>query len=128
MKYAELITKDYPILVSKTNPIDPTTAEIDEFFSEIEKFLDSTQGPYVFITYSEESKFISSDARIHIGKQAERITAKFKDRTKGSIIVAGGVMANMMLKAIALVYKPLQENIIVKSLDEAYIKAKELLS
>ncbi len=127
MKYGELITKDYPIIVSKTNPIDPTVAQVDEFFNEIEAYLNTTTGPYVFVTYTEESKFISSDARIHIGKKSEEVTAKFKTRNKGSIIVANGIMATMMLKAISVVYKPLKDTIIVKTLDEAFEKAKEIL-
>ncbi|MBY0427512.1 MAG: hypothetical protein K2Q22_17885 [Cytophagales bacterium] len=127
MKYAELDTSNYPIVISKTNPIDPSPQQIDEYFNEIETYLDNTSGSYVFISYSDESKFISSEARIHIGKLAGKLTEKFKSRNKGSIIVSNGVVAQMMLKGISLVYKPLQDNIIVKSLDEAKVKAKELL-
>jgi hypothetical protein len=128
MNYGELITKDYPIVLTKTNPIDPTMEEIDDFFKEIEVFLDTTTGPYVFISYSEKAVFISSEARIRIGHHAKRLTEKYGIRNKGSIIVSNGVIASVMLKAISLVYKPLQDNIIVSSLDEAFTKAKELLS
>lgn len=128
MKYGELITKDYPIVVTKTNPIDPSIAQIDEYFAEIEHFLDSTTGPYVFISYSDKSVFISSDARIQIGKLASKLTDKYGTRNKGSIVVGNGVIATMMLKAIAVVYKPMKDNIVVNTLDEAFIKAKELLA
>lgn len=127
MKYAELITKDYPIIVSKTYPIDPSISDINEFFNEIEQYLDSTSGPYVFISYSEKAVFISSEARIHLGQKAGLITEKFKSRNKGSIIVSGGPIGAMMLKGISLVYKPLRESIIVANLDEAFAKAREIL-
>lgn len=127
MKYGELITKDYPIVLTVTNPIDPTPAQIDEYFKEVETFLDSQTGPYVFISHSEKAVFLSSEARIQIGKEAGRLTQKYGDRNKGSIIVSNGVVAAVMLKAIALVYKPLKDNIIVSSLDEAYEKAKGIL-
>lgn len=128
MKYGELITKDYPIVVTKTNPIDPSIAQIDEYFAEIEHFLDGTTGPYVFVSYSEKSVFISSEARIRIGEQASKLTQKYGARNKGSIIVGNGVIATMMLKAISIVYKPLKENIVVNTLEDAYTKAKELLA
>ncbi|HTF80728.1 MAG TPA: hypothetical protein VL947_03350 [Cytophagales bacterium] len=127
MKYGELITNEYPIVITKTNPIDPTIEEIDDFFNEVEKFIDSTTGPYVFISYSEKAVFISSEARIRIGHHASRLTEKYGARNKGSIIVSNGVIATVMLKAISVVYKPLKENIIVSSMAEAYTKAQELL-
>lgn len=128
MKYGELITKDYPIIVTKTNPIDPSIAQVDEYFAEIEHFLDSTTGHYVFISYSDKSVFISSDARIRIGNLATKLTEKYNTRNKGSIIVGNGVIATMMLKAISVVYKPLKETIVVNSMDDAFAKAKELLA
>jgi hypothetical protein len=128
MKYGELITKDYPVILGKTFDIDPTIADLDEYFDAIDKYLESTSGPYVFISTSEGARYMSSETRIHIGKQAGKLTEKYRDRNKGSIIVTNGVMAAMMLKAIALVYKPLKDNIIVKSLDDAYVKAKEIMA
>lgn len=127
MKYGELITKDYPIVVTKPNPIDPSRAQIDDYFKEIETFLDSQTGPYVFISHSEKSVFLSSEARIHIGAKANSLTEKYGDRNKGSIIVSNGMVAAIMLKAIALIYKPLKYTIIVSSIEEAYDKAKSLL-
>ena len=127
MNYSELDFSQYPIILSKTNPIDPTVQQVEDYFTTLDKMLEATSGPYVFISYSDEAKFISSDARIQIGKWAGKLTDKYKARNKGSIIVTNGVLGQMMLKGIALVYKPLQDNIIVKSLDEAMVKAKELL-
>lgn len=127
MKYGELITKDYPIILSKTNPIDPTPQQIEEYFKDVDDYLSTTTGSYVFISYSDKSVFISSEARILIGKKAGELTAKYNDRNKGSIIVTDGLVGQMMLKAIALVYKPLKDNIIVSSLDEAFKKAREIL-
>jgi hypothetical protein len=129
MRYADFITKDYPILISKTYPIEPTVADLDEYFNAIDVYLETTSGPYVFISYSEgEAKFLSAEARIHIGKKAEYLSEKYKERNKASIIVTKGIMANMMLKAISIVYKPLKDSTIVTTLEEALEKAKEILN
>lgn len=127
MRYGELITKDYPIVLTKPNPIDPSIEEVDEYFEHMENFLDSTQGPYVFISHKEKASFISSESRTHIGNQAIRIATKYGTRCKGSIIVANGVIATLMIKAIATVYTPLKNMLVVSTIDEAYAKAKELL-
>lgn len=127
MKYAELITKDYPIIVAKTYPIDPSKEDLDAYFEEVEQFLDSTTGPYVFISYREKTVFISSEARKYIGEKAIRLNAKYSDRVMGTIVVTQGIIAAMMVKTISAIYKPLKESIIVSSLDEAFSKAKQLL-
>ncbi|MFQ3575431.1 MAG: hypothetical protein SNJ77_03245 [Cytophagales bacterium] len=127
MKYAELITKDFPIILIKTNPIDPTPQQIEEFFKEVDDYLSQTEGDVVTISWNEKAVFISSEARILIGKKANEITEKHKTRTKASIIVSEGMVAQMMLKAIALVYKPMKDAIIVSKLEDGYKKAKEIL-
>ncbi len=127
-KYGDVDGTRYPIIVTKTYSIDPTDAEIEEFFGNLETFLNATEGPYVFVSYTEgAARFISSEARIKIGKMANSISEKYEKRNKGSIIVMNGVIASMMLKAISLVYKPLKDSIIVSSLDEANKKATILL-
>lgn len=128
MQYGELITKDYPIILTKPNPIDPSIEEIEEYFDEMEKFLDSTTGPYVFISHKEKATFISSEARIHIGNLASKLTEKYGNRSKGSIVVANGTIATLMIKAISMVYTPLKNTIIVSTLEEAYVKARQLLA
>lgn len=127
-KYGEFNLDEYPIIVSKTYPIDPTIEVIDKYFDELDKILQNTTGSYCFISYSDEAKFISSDARIHIGKRALGITEKYKHRNKASFIVSNGVVSQLMLKAIAIVYKPLKDSIIVASLDEAKAKAAAILN
>lgn len=79
--------------MSKTNAIDPSIAQIDAYFDEMDTLIRQHSRPYVFVSYSEDSVYISSEARIHIGKRASLITEKYKDRNKGSIIVSNGMIA-----------------------------------
>ncbi|MDX2191125.1 MAG: hypothetical protein SFY32_14785 [Bacteroidota bacterium] len=128
MKYAELVTHNYPIVIINLNPIDPTSQEIEDFFNELEVFMDSTTGPYVFVSYNKEFKYLSSQARLEIGTRANKLNKKYAGRKLADIVVINGLLSGLVLKSLTVIYKPLKDAIIFSTLEEGIQKAKEILS
>lgn len=128
MKYYNIDDGNYPIITVKTFPVDPSVEDINEMFSLLEKTIESHQGPYVCVSYNVGTKFISSEARIQMGKHVARLATKFKNRDLGTILVVQGNVAQLILKAIALVYAPLKDYTITKDLQEGMRIAQQRLA
>lgn len=126
-KYGDFYLDEFPIIVSEVYPINPTIEAVDEYFDRLDEILGSFDGPYCFIAYGKDPKFVSSDARIRLAKRATEITNKYRYRSKGDYLVNSGVISQLLLKAIGTIYKPLKDTIIVNTLEEALTAARKNL-
>lgn len=127
-KYYTLDTSQLPIVICKLHPVEPTIDDFHQMFDDMEEVFANSTGPIVNITDNTEgTNWLSSQMRIAIGKRLEQLNAKYFDRNLAAVMVFHSPMARIMLKGVNLVVKHQTPQYIVKTMDEAILKAKEIL-
>lgn len=104
---------------------EPTIEELDEFQKLNIEIMNSYDKPFVIAFDASNAKWLSSDARIKMGKQNKDVEEMFKDLWKKSFLIIPNPILKMMLKGVNLVAKPTIPQVVVSSMDEAVKKAKE---
>lgn len=126
-KYANVIMKDFPIILVELSEVSPTPELVDMMFDDLVSSLDKTTGHYVIIS-PYNGKFIPSEARVKLGQMARAMHEKYKDRELGSIIVSESPVVRIMLQTINALFRPHSNHQrIVSSREKAYAYAQELL-
>lgn len=128
MEFAHVDGSQYPIIVIRVYPINPTFEQIDKLYSDLEEILSTTQGGYVAITVAP-SQFINSEARVKLGNMAKEFYHRYKEREIVSILVSKSTIARIMLQTIQLLFRPYsQRQLILSSEEEALRVAQEHLA
>jgi len=128
MEFATVEGSQYPIIIIRIYPVNPTFEQIDKLYDDLEKLLSETQGGYVAITVAP-SQFINSEARVKLGNMAKEFYQKYKDREIISILVSSSTIARIMLQTIQLLFRPYsQRQLILSSEEEAIRVAQEHLA
>ena len=119
----------FPIVIIKLNPIEPTVDDINEMFDAMEDVFSTTTGPVITITDNTNGiNWLSSSMRIAIGKRVEALNNKYHTRNLAAVLVFTSPMARIMLKGVNLVVKNQTPQHIVKDMDEAINTSRKLLN
>ncbi len=130
MKYATVDGSQKPILHIVINGIDPTPEQLDEHFAEWKAMLEELADfpyPCVIIVDATQSKFLSSEVRIKIGKFLNDNDVLMKKHIKLIVQVISNPLINIILKGILLVQKPSVPQTVVNSMSKALALASENL-
>ncbi len=118
----------FPIVVIGVSPRQPNLEEVDIWFDDMEELFDNSKGPIITITDNTNGMtWLDSNIRIAIGKRAEQFNQKYIDRNIANFLVINSLMARMMLKAVNVLIKNQETQIVVESIDEAMNQANEIL-
>ncbi|MGL5888533.1 MAG: hypothetical protein ACRC3B_01530 [Bacteroidia bacterium] len=129
MSYAEIIKTEYPLVIARRKSSDITIADVDVFIKELDAYAASTSGPYVYISYSDGAfKKPSLEVMMHLAKEAEKVNLKYRERSKGFIVVIDSLVSKITFKALSVVLKSLKDWEMVNSLTEAKARARQLLA
>ena len=121
-----LDTSAYPkILISVEEEI--TEANVEEFYGRLVKFLEERDSEFVVISDQTNGKFMAGKTRILLGKRLQQISQQFKKRELGVVVINNSIIGTMMIKGIMLLSGTQKNFYVVKSRDEAWQKADEVL-
>lgn len=115
-------------VIIELNSIDPSSEQIKEFGALLDATLARLEQPFISMVDATHAKWISSTARIELGKLSKVQEEKYAGVELLTVMVMPNAIVNMMLKGFNLVNKPITPQVIVKSREKGDVLMAEELA
>lgn len=128
MKYAHIDDSEYPLVYIRIQNVEPTFEIMQAFFLELESILAKHNGIYVTISDNTNGvNWINKEMRSYIAERGNEIDEEFEGRNIGGIVVLKSASARIILKGINLFLNKSVPQYVMKTEEEARIKASNLI-
>jgi hypothetical protein len=128
MDFAEFIDNQFPIVIYRVNPIEPTLAQYESYITGqvtyMKSLLEKKQKAVVIFDYTH-LKFLTSDMRIKRGQFVKDNDVLLQKTIHHIVIMAPSIVARMMIQGVFLVKKPTVPSSVVATMAEAMAMASE---
>lgn len=109
----------------KITKLEPTMEDLEEYNQMNHELFATFTEPFVVIFDATDSKWLSSEARIKMGKDGKELEDKYLHIVKRAYLVIPNPIMKMMVQGINLVHKPKIPQDITKTVEEAYELARK---
>lgn len=118
LKVATVDTSHESIIVVKLKPMDIQESDVKEYLDVLFEILKLRTGKCIVIFDGSDSKYMSSEARIFIGKYLKENKSVYSSKVVDTATVTGSVMGKVVLKALMLLIdKDIRTTVFSKSKD-----------
>lgn len=124
MKYFSEDISQWPLHITKLNPIEPSEKEFDEYLSYLGSLLEKRER-YADILLMSEGKYLPSNLRIKMGNWVKVNKENLLKYQACMAFVNESIIMNVVLKSIFIVSPPLSPYIVTSKFDEALNFAKK---
>ncbi len=120
MRFAEIDSVDFPVVIIRINPANATLAEAITHMDEALQFVRSQEEKFVAVYDLTHVKLVSPEIRAGFGKWMETHQEEFRNHLAGIAYVSPSMITSVVLKTIFLVSPPPASHyVVVSTLPEA---------
>ena len=127
-KYGEIDISEYPIIILKAEPRVPSAEETEDTIYKLKSLYERTHGKFVLLIDSTNITKVKSDARETLAIGLQALETRFQSRQMRTIVYTSNFGLRIILNITMLLIKPVVKINIFSNLDNAYKRAREIVS